>query len=208
LGGLYITDNLGNPIKFQIPTNNFELTTIPAKGFKLFWADGQPELGALHLGFRLDQNGEQIGLVQKMDYSYSFIDSVSFSRQKTDTSMGRYSDGAITWYSLLPTPAEPNQLLPVAPNMLTGTESITGLKIYPNPFRNNATISYTTFEKSKVILSVYDISGRKIKTLLTEEQPAGSYNVEWKAENINPGIYLCVLITGQYKEAIKMVLMK
>ena len=56
-----------------------ELTTIPAKGHLLLWADNQPEQGILHLGFGLKRVGEQIGLVQ-YDGS-TFIDSITYGKQ-------------------------------------------------------------------------------------------------------------------------------
>jgi hypothetical protein len=209
MGGLYITDNLEIPLKFQIPVTNTELTTIPSKGYKLFWADGQPEQGVLHLNFKLDRDGEQIGLVQLMDNYSAFIDSLSYSIQKTDTSAGRYYDGANTWFSLLPTPLEPNQLLPApVADAIKEAISMTGLRNCPNPFSNKTVISYTTQERSNVTLNICDVSGRKICTLVKAEQPAGSYEVEWKVESMNPGIYFCELNVGQYKEFIKMVLLE
>ena len=205
LGGLYITDDLDNPLKFQIPDIYSESTTIPGKGFKLFWADGQPERGALHLSFKLERDGEQIGLVQLMDDTTSFIDSLSYSIQKTDTSMGRYSDGANGWYSLIPTPLQPNKLLPIQLDIVPTVIGITSLMNYPNPFRDKTLISYMVQESSNIILSIYDISGRKINTLVEENQPAGSYEIEWNAENIKPGIYFCRLQTGNYEKTIKLM---
>jgi hypothetical protein len=94
LGGLFVTDNLANPGKWQIPASRPDLTTIPAGGFKLLWADEQPTQGALHTNIKLSGSGEQLGLVQINGSNTVFIDSLSFGAQATDISMGRYPNGS------------------------------------------------------------------------------------------------------------------
>ena len=60
LAGLYITDDLGNPLKFQIPFGDPDATTVPGKGFLYFWADEAPQFGAQHIGLKLGAGGEEI----------------------------------------------------------------------------------------------------------------------------------------------------
>jgi photosystem II stability/assembly factor-like uncharacterized protein len=79
---------------------------------------------------------------------------------------------------------------------------------YPNPFTTNTVISYQLPVISEVELGVYDIMGRKVTTLVNEMQPDGSYEVEWNAEGIKPGIFFCELKAGQSRKVIKMVLLK
>ncbi len=111
IGGLYITDNLEDPLKHQIPFYNAEATTIPTGEFILLWADGEVNQGIRHLNFRLDQAGEQIGLVQLVNGEAVFIDSLSYNNQSADISFGRYSDGSADWYAFTqPTPMESNIL--------------------------------------------------------------------------------------------------
>ena len=76
IGGLYITDNLENLDKHQIPFNSSEETTISPNGKILLWADGQPGQGILHIDFKLDKEGEQIGLVQINGADTLIIDSL------------------------------------------------------------------------------------------------------------------------------------
>ena len=45
LAGMYLTDNLANPTKWQIPSDSPSLTTVPAGGFVVFWADEEPADG-------------------------------------------------------------------------------------------------------------------------------------------------------------------
>ena len=111
LSGFFLTDNLLNPDQFQVPPG----TIIPAHGFLLVWADGKPGLNtntdpALHVSFKLEQNGESIGLFGS---DGAFIDAVTFGPQYSDISEGRYPDGpAVQWVAPLtvPTPGAPNAL--------------------------------------------------------------------------------------------------
>ena len=95
IGGMYLTDNLSDPDKWRIPDNNPALTTIPAGGYLLIWADNDIDDEGLHANFKLDADGEQVGLVDS-DGANS-IDSVTFSGQTTDISYGRYPDAGQDW---------------------------------------------------------------------------------------------------------------
>jgi len=79
---------------------------------------------------------------------------------------------------------------------------------YPNPFSFNTIISYQLPATSDVELSVYDISGRKVATLVNETQLADLYEVEWNAEGMNSGIYFCELKTGQGRQVMKMSIVR
>jgi photosystem II stability/assembly factor-like uncharacterized protein len=79
---------------------------------------------------------------------------------------------------------------------------------YPNPFSLRTVIGYQFPVISNIELNVYDITGRKVTTLVKEQQPAGSYEVEWNAEGMTQGIYFCELKAGQNRKIIKMILLK
>jgi hypothetical protein len=91
LAGMYLTDNLDNPMKWQIPYGYPSQTTVPAHGFILFWADNDIGDGPLHADFKLDASGEEIGLFAT-DGS-TLIDGITFGEQATNISYGRYPDG-------------------------------------------------------------------------------------------------------------------
>ena len=107
LAGYYLTDNLLNPNQFHIPAGY----VIPPHGFLLVWADNQSSRNstndpALHVNFRLANEGEQIGLFAS---DGSLIDGVTFEPQFSDISEGRYPDGASSIYFLATaTPRAPN----------------------------------------------------------------------------------------------------
>ena len=103
LGGMYLTDDLGEPTKWQIP----EGVTIGPGIFLLFWADDDDEQGDRHTNFELDKGGEEIGLFDPN--GITLIDSITFDRQAVDISHGRYPNGDNDWrFSATPTPAAAN----------------------------------------------------------------------------------------------------
>jgi hypothetical protein len=89
---------------------------------------------------------------------------------------------------------------------------------YPNPFNPTTKISYSIPHSSNVVIKVFDILGNEIGTLVDEEKPAGSYEVEFSAiggsggggdaYNLSSGIYFYKLQAGNVVETKKMVLMK
>jgi len=90
IGGMYLTDDLSEPTKWQIPSDSPGETTISPQGYLLLWADGQPEQGPLHLDFGLENTGEEIGLFTSD--GGTLIDSVVYGWQISDISFGRYPD--------------------------------------------------------------------------------------------------------------------
>jgi len=79
---------------------------------------------------------------------------------------------------------------------------------YPNPFNPATKIKYSVSQTSNVVIKVFDILGNEIKTLVNEEKPVGSYELEFNAATLSSGIYFYRLQTGDFIETKKMVLMK
>jgi ligand-binding sensor domain-containing protein len=83
----------------------------------------------------------------------------------------------------------------------------------PNPFNPSTTIEYSVPRQSHVLISVYDILGRRIKNLADRILPAGNYRTIWDGRDIsgNPaptGIYFCRIRAGNFSESKKMLLIK
>jgi hypothetical protein len=79
---------------------------------------------------------------------------------------------------------------------------------YPNPFNPTTVIKYSIPEASEVTLSVYDILGREVATLVNEKKEPGYYQVTFNAENLASGIYIYRLVTKNYTKSQKMLLVK
>ena len=100
VAGMYLTDDLSDPRKWQIPTTG--TTSIAARGYLVVWVDGDAKSTGLHATFSLKSEGEEIGLFAS-DGS-TLMDSVVFNRQMGDISFGRFPDGSDQWrYSGAPT---------------------------------------------------------------------------------------------------------
>jgi hypothetical protein len=107
VGGLYLTDDANEPTKWQIPAGNRTLTSIPAGGFLVIWADGDTADAGLHASFRLDAGGDGLYLFEADGVTR--IDSVEFGVQIPNISYGRYPDGSAEWQFLsLATPGAAN----------------------------------------------------------------------------------------------------
>jgi hypothetical protein len=96
LGGRYLTDDLTDPHRYQIPSG----VVIPARGYLLFYADGEPWQGPLHTNFRLEKNGELIALIENTGVGDKTLDVRVFGQQTTNVSEGRYPDGSNNWQAL------------------------------------------------------------------------------------------------------------
>jgi len=107
IGGMYLTDNLDEPLMWRIPENNPSLTNIPAGGYLLIWADEDSTDYGLHANFKLSAGGEEIGLFDKD--GVTLIDSINFPEQTTDISYGRdpETNGQIRFFAT-PTPGAEN----------------------------------------------------------------------------------------------------
>lgn len=84
---------------------------------------------------------------------------------------------------------------------------------YPNPFNPTTTIKYTIGESDKIAsinvqLTIYDILGRKITTLVNEEKSGGTYEVIFDASNLSSGIYFYSLKANSFNQTKKMVLLQ
>jgi len=79
---------------------------------------------------------------------------------------------------------------------------------YPNPFNPTTKINYQIPASSFVTLKVFDVLGSEIVTLVNEEKPVGSYEVEFNAVEFPSGVYFYQLHAGNFIQTKKMVLMK
>jgi len=86
---------------------------------------------------------------------------------------------------------------------------------FPNPFNPNTKIRYTIpaltpslSQRERVMLKVYDIIGNEVATLVDEYKPAGTYEVEFNANNLSSGIYFYKFQADSYVETKRMILLK
>jgi predicted choloylglycine hydrolase len=79
---------------------------------------------------------------------------------------------------------------------------------YPNPFNPSTMISFDLPANSVVSLKVFDLIGREVAVIVSEELSAGSYSRTWNAANMSSGIYFYRLQSGSFTETKKLVLLR
>ena len=79
---------------------------------------------------------------------------------------------------------------------------------YPNPFNPSTNIRFALPKESHVKLTVYDITGKEIVTLVNDNLSAGTHTIEWMAKDLASGIYLYRIEAGNFVKVNKMILLK
>ncbi|MFA6470284.1 MAG: T9SS type A sorting domain-containing protein [Bacteroidota bacterium] len=87
-------------------------------------------------------------------------------------------------------------------------QSFSLLQNYPNPFNPSTLIRYALPSSAHVKLTIHDILGREIATLVNEEQSAGWKEIQWNAQNFASGMYLVRMSANNFTQAKKILLMK
>ncbi|NQV17560.1 MAG: T9SS type A sorting domain-containing protein [Armatimonadetes bacterium] len=88
------------------------------------------------------------------------------------------------------------------------------LSNYPNPFNPTTSISFSVFDKnSKIDLSIFNVKGQKIKSLIKDNFPVGEHSIIWNGKDgeekdVNSGIYFIRLLSGDYAQFKKTILLK
>jgi hypothetical protein len=87
-------------------------------------------------------------------------------------------------------------------------EKISLKQNYPNPFNPTTKINYSLPAAEDVSLTVYDVLGREVATLIDKQQQAGTYSVTFNAEQYSSGVYFYRLQTENTSKVRKMLLVK
>jgi len=171
LGDKYLSDNLGNPDKWQFPDY-----TIQPDEYLLVWCDEDQDQGSFHTNFKISASGEELGLFDSEATGYAVIDQIIFDEQQTDISFGRDPDAGDNWiFYEDPTPGISNLLSATVENIKQ--EKV--LSAYPNPVVGN------TLRLNKISdIKIYSIAGQVLvdqsqtKQISIEILPAGLYFIK------------------------------
>jgi hypothetical protein len=79
---------------------------------------------------------------------------------------------------------------------------------YPNPFNPATVISYSLPREGFVSLRVYDILGNEVAELANEQKSAGTYRVDFNADNLSSGVYFYRIKIDGFAQAKKMIIQK
>ncbi len=212
------TFTIGSPLPIQLA--GFTATVLTAQSVRLEW---QTLSETNNYGFNIErsydnfQTFETIGFqaghgttLQQQSYSYEDAAPgagvVYYRLKQTDL------DGVGHSYSEILV-VEPTKTTGVAEGFLPGTFRLE--QNYPNPFNPSTMIEYTIAGvrgqgsgASVVRLTVYDVLGKEVATLVNGSQAPGTYSVQWNATGMPSGTYFYRLETATSSDVKKMVLAK
>ena len=95
----------------------------------------------------------------------------------------------------------------IVPELLT-PEEYNLSNAYPNPFNPSTTIDFSVPSESFVSIDIYDITGRNIQTLVSDNYQPGYYSISWYADTYSSGVYFVKMVSGNYIESQKLMLIK
>lgn len=187
LAGLYLTDNLNTPTRYQLQAG---AGTLQPGSYKVLWADEDVSQGADHLGFKLSNDGEAVALNQKLGENIHLIDQYVYAEQLTEGSFSRIPNatGPFT-FTKVSTPDALNEII-------TGFENdeLT-ISVYPNPVKD-----YLTIESPKPIdVLLSDCLGRSVQEFKNVSQQ------QLSLLNNPPGIYILRLKSGNRLKTLKII---
>jgi flagellar hook assembly protein FlgD len=81
-------------------------------------------------------------------------------------------------------------------------------RAYPNPFNPVTTLSFAIPVDSDVSLSIYNLQGREVSTLIDKNMDAGYHSVVWNADSHASGVYFVKMVAGNYVNTQKLMLVK
>ncbi len=109
----------------------------------------------------------------------------------------------------------PDMDVPVTLDVVTGIEDQAVLpesyalsQNYPNPFNAKTSIEFALPEPADVELTVYNMLGQKVATLVNEHLGTGMHSVVWDASDVSSGVYFYKIAAGEYTEIQEMTLLK
>lgn len=84
---------------------------------------------------------------------------------------------------------------------------------FPNPFTHSTTIAYSVAKESRVEISVFNVRGQRVATLVNEQVLPGRYVTSWdgkseSGDEASPGVYLCRMTVADYQSARKMLFLR
>ena len=189
---LTINDNSDFVTQEETVTMTWDLNELPA-----------------HISMSLTDNttNSTIDLTQQSELSFTTVAKGSFPSSGNEAvsiypELGNSNFTVTISYSEMGTDNE--ELLPIQYALYQN---------YPNPFNPTTTLRYDLPETGHLTITIYDMLGRHIKTLINQTQDAGYRSVIWDATNdygkpVSAGIYLYQIQAGEYMQTKKMVLLK
>ena len=196
-------------------------TWVKDRTLDLSW---EPPAGEFH-HYRLEISRTNLlsePVVTGIGFDYTLENE--YTMELDDDTSYAYRVQAVSEYGALSDYSEPTQLFIYEGGQLAGEtfvadERPTQFSLsqnYPNPFNNATTIEYEISNAARtphVELSIYSITGQKVRTLVEHEQPPGIYHAVWDGRDgdgneVAAGGYLYLINAGSFRMSKKMIFLK
>ena len=79
---------------------------------------------------------------------------------------------------------------------------------YPNPFNPTTTIHFDVPQTSFVSLSIYDMLGREVRSLVKGEMEAGEHSIQWDGSGFSSGVYVYRMTADGFSQSMRLILQK
>ena len=194
--GMYLSDNLNKPKKYQIEQAEGISTVIPAHGYLVVWCDKLDPLSQLHASFKLAAEGGDV-LLTAADESWS--DRISYTAMKSDETVGRYPDGSSDVFTMnVPTIAKTNIIgsyaISVSQPDVNGISDLTaddsGLLI---SYAAGRLVIRTATPVPAASLNIYNMAGQSLQALSVD---LSSGYAELSLDGLASGCFIARLSDG------------
>lgn len=205
IAGMYVSDNLKKPEKYQVPTDDVTLNTvIPAHGYKVIWCDKLDNIGTdIHTSFKLAADGGDM-LIKTDNYA----DTLTYTAHIGTESFGRYPDGTNDTYVMRnPSIGKTNQLSsydtqyeapsdpdPIIPDDIASYKKESGVSIA----YTEGVINVKSEDANIKSVSVYSAAG--VKAAASVRMKQGERYATVMIQNMPKGIYVVRVITSENDE--------
>lgn len=194
VAGMYLTDKIDKPKKYQIPSIEGINTVIPAHGFLVLWADKLEPVQQLHTQFKLDNEG---GCVMLTSADEAWSDTLFYMQHAGNMTVGLYPDGGNDVYLMnLPTIGANNRISSYA-ELFIESELPSGIEEIKKPVGSILSAVYSNrnliiFSEgaADVSVSIYALSGQ---LALQDMLPMSNNQSQISLSNLSNGVYIVSL---------------
>ena len=204
----------------------------------IFWNNSPNDVDGMVIPFYSNINGGVEGH-DNISINPNFVDSTNFNLQEESPCIDAGNAQIVINLSSLMLPGEMwmgDTIVDLTPEFYNGTAPDMGAYespyttslamsdvllplnfrlyfTYPNPFNPVTTLRYDLPKNSLVNITIYDMMGRVVKTIVNDQQMAGYRSIQWNATNnngspVSAGMYLYMIQAGEFRQTKKMILLK
>jgi hypothetical protein len=198
----FTTGSIGSLLPGRVtllsPTNN---STISSDSVKFIWAKASPAVSFYELEF--------VGDSTTVSVSYDTTITLAIPSSGTQKNYSwRVRAKNTSGYGIFSNPWSFLRSTTDVLDFESHPKEFTIFQNYPNPFNPSTMFSFNLPSRSFVSLKIFDISGKEVATILSEELPVGHYTRQWNATQLPSGTYFCRLQAGSLMETKKLLLIK